>query len=224
MPFPFGAKIMGALAEACDAIQKGELARLKELLADDSSLRTARTETDVSLFMLACYCRRPEMADLLAADRPLDVFEATALGQSHRVADLCRQQPELVHTWSPDGFQPIHLAAFFGHADCVAVLLQLAADVNLAAKNPMGVRPIHSAVASRNVEVVHLLVAHGADVNVKQHGGWTPLHAAALHGDESLVRFLLDHGADPLLASDNGKTAADLASANGHAHIAALLR
>ena len=212
---------MTSSSAAVAAIKAGDIEKLRSLVDAEPSLSTARDENGVSLVMLACYYRRPEAAEaLLIANRPLDIWEAAALGGEEVIRQLSRQQPELVHAWSPDGFQPLHLAAFFGQPTAVEALLKLHADVNVAAHNPMSVRPIHSAVAGRNHDVVRLLIEHGADLNVKQHGGWTPLHAAAMHGDEALVDLFLKHGADRTLKSDDGKTAADLAAAKGFGELA----
>ena len=212
---------MSSAAAAVEAIKAGELEKLRLLVDAEPSLSTARDENGVSLVMLACYYRRPEAAEaLLIASRPLDIWEAAALGSEDVIQQLCRQQPELIHAWSPDGFQPLHLAAFFGQPTAVQALLNLKTDVNAAAHNPMSVRPIHSAVAGRNHDVVRLLIEHGADLNVKQHGGWTPLHAAAMHGDEALMELCLKYGADRTLKSDDGQTAADLAASKGFEELA----
>jgi ankyrin repeat protein len=216
---------MSIIEQAIAAIATGQVQILRDLFATHSQLRHARDEKGVSLVMLACYHRQPAALEiLLAEDRPLDVFEAAALGAAEVIEQLCRAEPKLVEAWSADGFQPLHLAAFFGQAPAAGALLKLNADINAAARNPMAVRPLHSAVASRNFEVARLLVEHGADPNVKQHGGWTPLQAAAMHGDEKLVELLLKAGADPALRSDDGKTAADLAASKGHAALAARLQ
>jgi ankyrin repeat protein len=216
---------MSALPRALEAIQRGDLRQLRELLADDPSLVEARTEQGVSLILWAAYHRRLDAAAALAAKREtLDIFEAAALGRADHVAACCRQQAKAVDAYSPDGFQPLHLAAFFGHVHAADVLLARGANVNAAARNPSRVRPLHSAVAGRSAAVVRRLIEHGADINATQHGGWTPLQAAALHGDRELVQFFLDHGADAALRSDDGKTAADLAESAGHANVAAMLR
>lgn len=216
---------MTAIEQACDAIRRGDSPMLKKLVDADASLAKSRDENGVSLLMLACYHRQAACIDvLLASGGKVDIFEAAALGRSLRVEDLWRRRPDVIHDWSPDGFQPLHLAAFFGRSETLSLLLDHGADPNAAAKNPMSVRPIHSAVASRSADVVRILVEHGAEVNVQQHGGWTPLHAVAMHGDMELTQYFLDHGADPLGKSDDGKTARDLAEANGHLQIAELLR
>jgi uncharacterized protein len=215
---------MAAIKQAVETIQRGDIDGFRALLQEHPELCDAQDEKGVSLVMLACYHRQPAIASILAEARPLDVFEAAALGAKHRLVELCQEQPELVRASSPDGFQPLHLAAFFGQTEVIRELLERHADVNAVADNPSRVRPLHSAVASRNGDAVRLLVEHGAEVDVQQHGGWTPLHAAALHGDRSLVELFINRGADAKMTSDDGKDAAALAESSGHGEIAALLR
>jgi ankyrin repeat protein len=215
---------MKSIENAVNAIQRGDVDRFRTLLAGDPSLAGARDEKGVSLLMLACYHRQPAIASLLAETRPLDIFEAAALGANDRLVELCREQPELVHSRSTDGFQPLHLAAFFGRVEALRELIDRGADVNATADNPSRVRPLHSAVAARNGEVARLLVEHGAELNVQQHGGWTPLHSVAMHGDRPLVELFLECGADASILSDDGKDAAALAQSSGFGDIASLLR
>jgi ankyrin repeat protein len=216
---------MTAIEKACDAIRRGDSQMMKKLIDADTSLARSRDENGVSLLMLACYHRESGCIDvLLAGGGKVDIFEAASLGRSLRVEDLWRERPDVIHDWSSDGFQPLHLAAFFGRSETLSLLLDHGADPNVAAKNPMSVRPLHSAAASRSRDAVRILIEHGAEVNVQQHGGWTPLHAVAMHGDMELTQYFLDHGADPHIKSDDGKTARDLAEANGHLQIAELLR
>jgi uncharacterized protein len=127
-----------------------------------------------------------------------------------------------------NGFRPLKLAAFFGRAGTLLVLVEQGADPNLAARNPMRVRPIHSAAAHRRPEVaqgiVEHLLAHGADANVAQHGGWTPLHQAADHGHLGLVQILLEHGANPQARSDDGRLPVDMAREKGFDHVVEILQ
>ena len=74
-------------------------------------------------------------------------------------------------------------------------------------------RPLHSAVASRDRESVRALLEAGAEPNVVQQGGFTPLHGAAHAGDAEMVRLLIAHGADPEMTTDDGRDARALAGA-----------
>ncbi len=157
---------------------------------------------------------------ILATRAPADVFEAAAVGDTARLAALLDLDPARVAAYAEDGFTPLHLAAFFGHADALRLLLDRGAPVDAVATNPMRVRPLHSAAAGPHPECVRLLVEAGAEVDARQHGGWTPLHAVAQNGDAASVDLLLGRGADPALANDAGQTAESLARAAGHAAIA----
>jgi len=175
----------------------------------------------VSPILQALYEGRTADAEaLLAEARDLDVFEAAGTGDAEGLRDLLVDDPSLAHAWSSDGFQPLHLAAFFGHADATETLLELGADPSTVSRHEfVKVTPLHSAVASEgaeNMRTVEVLLAHGAQANVGVEGGHTPLHSAAFNGNVAIVELLLAHGADPNAANDDGKTPLDLARERGH--------
>jgi len=150
----------------------------------------------VSAVLNAQYRRRDDLVGaVLEAGPDLDVFDAAALGRVDRLRQLLDEQPDRVRSWSGDGFTPLHLAAFFGRAPTVALLLERGADVGAVARNAMQVQPLHSATAGRDLESVRLLLDAGADPDARQHGGWTPLMAARQHGDAEIERLLLARGA-----------------------------
>ena len=82
-----------------------------------------------------------------------------------------------------------------GHADAVAGLLDLGADVNVRSpKN--GALPIHLACRQGHRDVARLLVQRGAAIDEAMNGGYTALYIACQQGDLEIVSFLLDNGAD----------------------------
>jgi ankyrin repeat protein len=164
------------------------------------------------------------VAVLLAEDPPLDVFEASALGRTDRVAELLDTEAGLVRACAADGFTPLHLAAFFRHPDTARLLVERGAEIDPPALNEMRVTPLHSAAAASNAVTAALLLERGADANARQRGGFTPIHAAAQNGNEELAELLLARGADPALRTDDGRTAADIARAAGHDELARRLR
>jgi uncharacterized protein len=138
-------------------------------------------------------------AERLAAGKELDVFEASALGTVERVRELLEADPSVANAWADDGFQPLGLASFFGHADVARLLVQHGAEVNSASRNQMKVMPLHSAAAAQDAdvryEIAQLLLEAGADPNARQQDEYTPLMAADQHGDARLRHLLVGHGA-----------------------------
>ena len=64
--------------------------------------------------MQARYQRRHAIVDLLRRQAgDLDIFEAAALGDTNRLRSLLRDHPDLVCTYSADGFTALHFASFF---------------------------------------------------------------------------------------------------------------
>ena len=215
-------------AEFLEAVKQGNAARVRQMLDTNPALASARAESGESAVLLSVYYGQDDVRELLLSrGLSLDVFEAAAAGVRDTVAARIKEDGSLVLAFSPDGFTPLHLAAFFGRIPVVELLLSLGAPVNEVSRNPSELRPLHSAVAHRQpqvaLEISRALIAAGADVNATQHGGWTPLHAAALHGNLPLVRLLLEAGAKPAAKNDTGQTSADLARTKNHKEVIALL-
>ena len=152
-----------------------------------------------------------------------DVHAAAKTGDTDEVAALLSMDNRLTRTFDADGWSPLHLAAHYGHADLVALLLHNNAEVDLRSTNAMANTALHAAMAARQTRVAKILLDAGAQVNAKQHGGWTALHAAAANGDGAAVELLLAHGATANSANDAGVTPAAAARERGHTQIADLL-
>jgi ankyrin repeat protein len=195
-----------------EAIRAGDAARVRELVAADPELASARDPDGLSAVLTALYHRQPEARDaLLAAGPELDVLDAAALGRLDLLRDLLADDPEALAARTPEGFTPLHLAAFLGGGAAVRVLLGAGAPAGADADNLQRVRPLHSAAAALDHDAVRALLDAGADPNARQQGGFTPLLAAAHADDPELARLLIDAGADPSLAADDGRDAAAMA-------------
>lgn len=207
-----------------DAIKAGRLDQVQSLAASDPSLLRARDASGASAILFAIYNGRKDVADVLInLGAPVGLFEASALGRIERIEEVLRADPQRASEYAPDGFTPVALAAFFGHADAARALIAAGADVRAPARNAFKVQALHAAVAGRNIDIVKAVLEAGADPNAQQQAGFRPIHEAGTNANRVLAELLLAHGADPLLPADSGKSAIDLAREKGHMDFAAWL-
>jgi uncharacterized protein len=147
------------------------------------------------------------VAELLAAEPELDVFEAAALGRTPRLRVLLEENAALANAFGADGFHPLGLACFFGHVDAARLLVEHGADVNVLSQNEhIQTAAIHAACAAQGVdesvryELVELVLQHGADPNLPQGGGFRAIDAARQNGDARVEQLLLEHRAKASLS------------------------
>lgn len=215
---------MSSTALLEEYIQSGNGAALSELLRMRPQLAATNTSFNVSPLMLACYYKKPPIAAIiLRYVKDLSIFEASAVGKFDSVANIIYHRPDLINSFSEDGFTPLGLASYFGKEDVARYLLLKGADPNVPSQNGYHVYPLNSTVAANNSDITKILLEAGAEVNVAQSSGLTPLHSAAYHGNIEILILLLEAGADIHAKTDAGKTPADVASTSGHHDIARIL-
>lgn len=191
--------------EFLDAIKKGNLDRVSELLKLSPALIKASTKNGATPVLLAVYAGHSEIAEaLLASGIEPNIFEAAATGRVERVRELLKQDASLVKAYSPDGWTAFHLN--FGNLEIAKLLLDAGADINAVSKNKFSATPLQGAAAFQNIDLAKFLIAHGADVNCRGEGGGSPLHEAAGSGQIDFAKLLLDNGAQLNARDDNGKT------------------
>jgi ankyrin repeat protein len=211
--------------EFIDAATQGDVAKVKEMLQADPSLAQSRDTNGLSVILKATYFgQRDVVAALLASGVELNIFEAAATGQTDRVRTLIEQDPALVNSYSPDGFAPLSLAAFFGHPETVDVLLAAGAEVSAPSRETMKLTPLASALATGHNQIARTLIEHSADVNAKGDQDVTPLHTAAARGNIEAATFLLEHGADINATTTDGKKPITYAEERNHPEMVDFLK
>lgn len=150
-----------------------------------------------------------------------DVERLAALARAGRrdelVAALGDGSPDCV---DHKGDSLVMLAAYHGHADLTALLLDLGADPDL--RNARGLSPLDGAAWKGDARIVTMLLDAGADAD-GNGGARSPLMWAAAFGRRDVVHLLLRRGADPSRRDAGGLTALDHARVMGAEEVAALL-
>jgi ankyrin repeat protein len=177
---------MDEIETLIEAAKAGDLGKVRALLAGNFLLASQRLSTGESPLMAALYRGHGEVvAAIIDAGAEIDVFAAAATG---RIDDLRREvRDDTVNTCAYDGWTPLHLAAFFGHADAARLLLDAGADVNAVSSNSLQNTPLHAATAGRHADVALTLLRHGASASAIDAGGYTPLKIAEQNGLDAVV-------------------------------------
>jgi uncharacterized protein len=216
---------MNQFIEFLEAIKAGRKDHIVSLLDADPTVVQARTESGVSSILLASYCGRPDILEvLLRQKKDLDIYEAAAVGDKKALNRALNREPYLLNSYSPDGFTPLGLASYFNQREMAELLLLKGAKVNQASRNEIKMAPLHGAVSSGLVDIARILLEHGAKVNARQGAGYTPLHQAAYNGQLEMVELLVHHGAELEAHLPNGKTPLNLALEKSHQEVAELIR
>nr|XP_057927839.1 death-associated protein kinase 1 [Doryrhamphus excisus] len=120
-----------------------------------------------------------------------------------------------------DGHTALHLAVRRSQVEVVHCLLKHGCQLDRQDRH--GNAPLHIACKDSNLAIVTAICGARAILDLPNKYGRTPLHVAGANGGLEVVRHLCLCGANTDAVTNDGKTAEDLASAEQHDAIVALL-
>jgi ankyrin repeat protein len=234
--------------EMLQAAERGDVAKVRQLLAADSTLVNAKGPHNKTPLHWAAEKNYPELAQLLvsaAADINAEVtwgmtpLQWAANMGSREVAEILLAhgaEPQL-NMWSAAGLGMLDVVkSFWNSPNALKPGAGQTRSRDLGDGNwgkappPESYQELVSEafyVAGRNghVEVARFLLEKGADINCRGFLGAPGLHWAAINGHKPMVEFLIGQGADPTLHDQQfNSTALGWALEGKQTEIAELLR
>jgi ankyrin repeat protein len=187
---------VGQTRQLIEAVKAGDETAVANLLAANPALITSMDDNNLPVIVTAAYHQQPKIVQMLRdAGANVETFEAAIIGDLAKLKADLADYPEELTAYSRDGYTPLQLACFFGHAEMVNYLLELGGDAHAISRNDMAIQPLHAAAANGTVAIVAALLAHGVDVNAQQKDGYTPLAQAVQSQNEAMMALLRQHGA-----------------------------
>ncbi|KAH6802562.1 hypothetical protein C2S51_034008 [Perilla frutescens var. frutescens] len=235
-------------SELFNAVQNGEVAAVEALAAEDPNLLTLKTvHGRLSALHVAAANGRVEVLsmlldrfgnpDILNRHKQTPLMLAAIHGKFSCVERLIQAGANILLFDALYGRTCLHYAAYYGHLDCLQLILSAANSTPVAQswgfsrfvniRDGSGATPLHLAARQRRSDCVHILLSSGALVCASSGGyrypGSTPLHLAARGGSLDCVRELLAWGADRLQRDSSGRIPYMVAVKHKHDACAALL-
>ncbi|KAF0689643.1 hypothetical protein As57867_018863, partial [Aphanomyces stellatus] len=177
-----------------DAVEEGDLARVKRLLKKDATRINNQDEHGWTPLYIA------------SRDGYLDIVKC-----------LIKNGARIDEATNNDGPTPLLLASKNGHVNVVEFLVSQGTSVNQATN--YGTTALHVASGAGRLNVVTFLLSQGAIIDQVSHRGDTSLHRASWMGHLEVVRALVDAGASLDLVNKEGHTAMDIATKYGYSTI-----
>ena len=233
-----------------DAARAKEGAKVRALIVEGSDVNLAAPDGSTALHWAAEWDDLETAAELLKAGADANVknrygaapIMLAAINGSAPMLELLIRAGANPNTALGEGETALMTAARTGRRDAVEVLLRHGADVN-AKEGWQGQTALMWAAGEGHSGALEALTAAGADLGARSEGGFTAYLFAVRQGHSEAARTLLDAGADmneSLLVRRRrgmyqtpgdddsserqlGSSALDLAIANGHFELAAML-
>lgn len=173
-----------------ELIDADDAAGVHALIERDDGALDARDDSGLTPLMHAAYRGRGAAFHTIAGRASDDPWDRLLLGESDGLP-----APD---AWSPDGFTPLHIAAFAQNAAAAQTLLDAGADPNVFATAPFArVTPLGTCAFAGGTAVARTLIRGGANAALTEVEGGSPLESAFQNGYQDLVAVLvvaLAHG------------------------------
>ena len=199
--------------DICDAAAKGNLAKVKELLAAGANPNAADNSGITSLEIASLRGHLKVMKVLLAAGANPNtggVLSSAAMNGHLEILTALLAAGANPNTTAEDGGTALHLAAAMGQLEVVKVLMD--AGTNLDTQTDRGNTALLLAADNGRLKVVEVLLDAGANPDTRSTSGDTPLSCAQREGRGDVVRLLKARGAQG--AEDVNDTDDDSAGTN----------
>lgn len=208
-----------------DAIQEHDTLLVRRIAIQTPGILFEHDEQGRTPLSLAYYVGSKEIADILleSSDYEPSLHESVIRGDEAAVQKALLADKSQLESFSPDGWTPLQLAAYFGHLNIVRWLLDQGANVKAVSQNADKYTAIHLVVVgTASLNILKFLLDHKANPNAKSAGKITPLHLAAANGKDKVAAMLIKNGAKSSVSAE-GNTPMDLAEKQGYDFLKKLL-
>ena len=166
-----------------DLIDEGDADGVRELLARDPGAAAAKDEQGLTAIMRAAYVGGGVFETVKAAGPPLEPFDRIVVGDSEGLP--------APGAWTPDGFTPLHIAAFAHNAAAARKLLEAGADPDVVSRASFAqVTPLGTCAFAGANDVARVLLEFGADPALATEERSRPAEVARMNGNEELAELL----------------------------------